>query len=44
VDLVAAGHEMLGEVASRETGDAGDQHAKHDGIVPRMVRACPARS
>ena len=38
MDLVAARHEMLGEVAARETGDAGDKHAEHGGIVPRMVR------
>ena len=44
VDLVAARYEMFGEVTTCETGDAGDQHAEHDGIVPLMVRPCPARS
>jgi hypothetical protein len=43
VNLVAARHEMLGQVTACETGDAGDEHAQHGGIVPLMVRACPAR-
>jgi acyl-CoA reductase-like NAD-dependent aldehyde dehydrogenase len=37
VDLVAARYETLGEMASREAGDPGDEHSEHDGIVPRMV-------
>jgi hypothetical protein len=44
VDLVSARHEVLGEVTTCETGDPGDEYAEHRGIVPRMVRACPARS
>jgi hypothetical protein len=44
VDLVATRNEMLGEMTACETGDAGDEHAQHDGIVPLMVRRCPARS
>ena len=44
VNLVTAGHEVLGEMTARETADASDQYARHGRIVPRMVRACPARS
>ena len=44
VDLVTARHEVLREVTAGEAGDAGDEDAEHGRIVPRMVRACPARS
>jgi hypothetical protein len=43
VNLVAAGDEELCEVTAGETADAGDEHAGHGGIVPRMVRACPGQ-
>src|SRR5439155_19485235 len=43
VYLVGPEEQMLGEMASRESGDAGDEYSRHGRSIPCLVARCPYR-